>query len=148
LLGSRYRFEIAPAAGGLSYTRVLADYRHYVMPVRPVSIAMRVLPSGRFGPDGNDPRLLSSFLGSQYLVRGHLQDLSRCQAALDRPCDDDLLGSRILVGNLELRFPIWGLLSRELKYGQYALRAAVRNRCPRTGSSSPTADWSGLAPTA
>jgi hypothetical protein len=117
LLGSRYRFEVAPAAGGLTYTRVLADYRRYVMPVRPFSLAMRVLHSGRFGPDGADPRLLSSFLGSQYLVRGHLQDLSRCQATFDRACDDDLLGSRILVGNLELRFPVWGLLSRELKYG-------------------------------
>jgi outer membrane protein assembly factor BamA len=117
LLGTRYRLEGAPAAGGLSYTRVLADYRRYVMPVRPLSLAVRVLHSGRFGPDGDDPRLLSSFLGSQYLVRGHLQDLSRCQATFARVCGDDLLGSRMLVGNLELRFPIWGLLSRELKYG-------------------------------
>jgi hypothetical protein len=35
LLGSRYRLEIAPAAGDLSYTRLLADYRRYMMPVKP-----------------------------------------------------------------------------------------------------------------
>ena len=64
LLGSRYRFEIAPAVGDLAYTRIVADYRRYVMPVRPDSLAVRVLHSARYGPDGDDPRLLTSFLGS------------------------------------------------------------------------------------
>ena len=66
LLGSRFRLEVAPAVGTLSYTRVLADYRRYLMPVRPYSLALRLLHSGRYGRDGDDPRLLSSFLGSRY----------------------------------------------------------------------------------
>ena len=48
-----------------------ADVRQYLMPVRPYSIAVRVLHSARYGADGSDPRLLSNFLGSSYFVRGH-----------------------------------------------------------------------------
>jgi Tol biopolymer transport system component len=117
LLGSRYRFEIAPAAGNLAYTRVLADYRRYLMPVRPYSVAVRLLHSARYGSDGNDPRLLASFLGSNYLVRGHRQDLRYCRPDPVRVCGEDLLGSRLLVGNVELRAPIWGILSRQIDYG-------------------------------
>jgi Tol biopolymer transport system component len=112
LLGSRYRFEIAPAIGDLSYTRLVADYRKYVMPVRPYSVA------ARYGPDGDDPRLLSSFLGSNYFVRGHRMDLRYCPPDPTRVCGDELLGSRLLVSNVEIRFPIWGMFSRQLDYGR------------------------------
>ena len=44
----------------LSYLRVLADYRRYLMPIRPYSLAFRLLHSGRYGRDGDDPRLLST----------------------------------------------------------------------------------------
>jgi Tol biopolymer transport system component len=117
LLGSRFRFEVAPAIGSLSYTRVLADYRRYLMPVRPYSLALRVLHSGRYGRDGDDPRLLSSFLGSRYFIRGHGLDMRHCQPAAERVCGDELVGNRLLVANLELRFPVWGMLSRQLEYG-------------------------------
>jgi Tol biopolymer transport system component len=117
LVGSRYRFEIAPAAGQLSYTSVTADFRQYVMPIRPYSIALRVLHSGRYGADGGDPRLLSNFLGSSYFVRGHRQDLRYCRPDATRLCGDDLLGSRLLVGNVELRVPLNGIRSRQLDYG-------------------------------
>ena len=118
LLGSRYRFEIAPAVGDLSYTRVLADYRRYLMPVRPYSLAVRVLHSARYGPDGDDPRLLSSFLGSTSFVRGHRLDLRYCPPDPTRVCGDELLGSRLLVSNVEVRFPLWGIFSRQLDYGR------------------------------
>ncbi len=125
LLGSRYRFEIAPAAGTITYTRVLADYRRYLMPVRPYSVAVRVLHSARYGSDWNDPRLLSSFLGSNSLVRGHRQDLRYCQPDPVRVCGDELLGNRLLVGNVELRVPIWGMLSRQIDYGPLPADAFV-----------------------
>jgi outer membrane protein assembly factor BamA len=119
LLGSRYRFEVAPAAGQLSYTSVMADYRKYVMPIRPYSIAVRVLHSARYGADGEDPRLLSNFLGSSYFVRGHRQDLRYCRPDATRVCGDDLLGSRLLVGNVEVRVPLRGILSRQIDYGMF-----------------------------
>ena len=125
LLGSRYRFEIAPAIGNLSYTRVVADYRRYLMPVRPYTLAVRVLHQGRYGADGGDPRLLSGFLGSSYLVRGHRTDQRVCQPDAARACGDELLGSRMFVGNVELRVPIWGIWSRDLDYGPLPADAFV-----------------------
>ena len=116
LTGSRYRLEVAPAAGQLSYTTVMADVRRYVMPVRPFTVAMRMVHSARYGVDDGDPRLLPSYLGSSYFVRGHHQDLD-CHQDAARVCGDDLLGNRLLVGNLEVRFPILGLLARQTEYG-------------------------------
>jgi Tol biopolymer transport system component len=125
LLGSRYRFEIAPAIGELSYTRLVADYRRYLMPVRPYSVAVRVLHSARYGPDGDDPRLMSSFLGSNYFVRGHRLDLRQCPPDATRVCGDELLGSRLLVANVEIRVPVWGIFSRRLDYGRLPADAFV-----------------------
>ena len=125
LVGSRYRFEVAPAVGDLTYTRVLADYRRYMMPVRPYSLAMRVLHSARYGPDGDDPRLMSSFLGSTSFVRGHRLDLRYCPPDPTRVCGDELLGSRLLVSNVEIRFPLWGVFSRQLDYGRLPADAFV-----------------------
>ena len=125
LLGSRYRIEVAPAHGQLSYTSVTADVRKYVMPVRPYSIALRLLHSGRYGDDGSDPRLLSSFLGSSYFVRGHREDLQYCRPDADRVCGDDLLGHQLLVGNVEVRVPLWGILSRQIDYRSFPADAFV-----------------------
>jgi Tol biopolymer transport system component len=125
LLGSRYRFEVAPATGQLSYTSVTADFRQYFMPVRPYSVGIRVLHSGRYGADGSDPRLLSNFLGSSYFVRGHRQDLRYCRPDATRVCGDDLLGSRLLVANVEVRVPLWGIRSKQIDYGSFPADAFV-----------------------
>src|SRR5688500_10332641 len=143
ILGSRYRIEIAPAAGQLSYTSVVADLRRYVMPVRPFTVAMRIVHSARYGADGSDPRLLPSYLGSSYLVRGHHEDLRYCQPAATLTCGDELMGNRLLVGNIELRVPVMGLLSREIEYGLFPMDAflfadggVVSSGERRTGISS------------
>ena len=125
ILGTRYRLEVAPAAGQLSYTSVTADVRRYIMPVRPYSIAVRVLHTARYGGDGGDPRLLSNFLGSSYFVRGHRQDLQYCRPDATRVCGEDLLGHRLLVGNLEIRVPISGLLTRQIDYSWFPADAFV-----------------------
>ena len=144
LVGSRYRLEIAPAVGQLSYTSVIADVRRYVMPVRPFTVAMRMVHSARYGADGGDHRLLPSHLGSSYYVRGHREDLRYCHPDAARMCGDDLLGSRLLVGNLEVRFPLFGVLSRQIEYGMFPIDAFVfadggfvsSGRDNRTGISS------------
>jgi outer membrane protein assembly factor BamA len=63
--------------------------------------------------------LLSNFLGSSYFVRGHRQDLHYCRPDATRVCGDDLLGSRLLVGNVEVRVPLWGITSRQIDYGSF-----------------------------
>ncbi len=144
LVGSRYRLEVAPAVGQLSYTTVIADVRRYLMPVRPFTLALRAMHAGRYGGDGSDPRLMPSYLGSSYFVRGYHQDLRYCRPEATRTCGDELLGNRMLVGNVEVRFPVWGLLSRQLEYGMFPLDAFVfadggmisAPAGPRTGISS------------
>jgi hypothetical protein len=143
LLGARYRFEVAPAVGDLTYTRVVADYRRYFMPVRPYTVAVRVLHWGRYGPDGDDPRLTSSFLGSTYLVRGHRLDHLYCQPDAARGCGDALLGNRLLVGNVEVRVPIFGVRSGQIDYGAFPADAfafvdggLMSSGAQRTGISS------------
>jgi Tol biopolymer transport system component len=125
LLGARYRVEVAPAVGQLRYTSVLADVRQYLMPVRPFTIAMRLVHAGRYGRDGHDSRLLPSYLGSSYFVRGHRGDLDFCTPDGAQACGEDLLGHRLLVGNLEFRFPLLGAWSRQIEYRLIPIDAFV-----------------------
>ena len=109
--GVRYRLEADPAFGTINYTGLLADYRRYVMPLSFYTLAGRVLHYGRYGAGGEDARLYPLSLGYPGLVRGYdamTIDASECvpNAASACPVVDNLLGSRILVGNLELRFPL------------------------------------------
>ena len=87
------------------------------MPVRPFTLAARLLHYGRYGSDAEDSRLQPLFLGWPGLVRGYRVGsfgASECHpTAADPngcPAFDRLLGSRMVVGNLELRFPLFGAL--------------------------------------
>jgi Tol biopolymer transport system component len=117
ILGQRYRLEVSPTVGSIDFVGVLADYRRYFMPARPFTLAARILHYGRYGSGGEDPRLQPLFLGYSGLVRGYRLgsfDASECHPPADQPdaCPvfDQLLGSRMAVGNLELRFPLLGVL--------------------------------------
>ena len=117
ILGQRYRLEVTPTVGSLSYVGVLGDYRKYLMPVRPFTLAARFLHYGRYGSGGEDERLQPLYLGYPGLVRGYTFgsfDASECHPTANAPqsCPvfDQLLGSRIAVSSLELRFPLLGAL--------------------------------------
>jgi Tol biopolymer transport system component len=109
--GSRSRFEVSPTAGSLQFTRALADYRRYFMPARFYTIAGRLLHYGRYGEGSEDSLLVPLFLGYPELLRGYNHDsfrVSECEPGPSGSCEayDRLLGSRMLVANLELRFPL------------------------------------------
>jgi outer membrane protein assembly factor BamA len=111
VLGQRYRFEATPTFGSLQFTSLLADYRRYFMPVSFYTIAVRGMHYGRYGAGGEDRRLFPLFIGYPNLVRGYdvgTFDFADCTptSASDCPEFDRLTGSRLLVGNLELRFPL------------------------------------------
>ena len=118
ILGARSRFEISTTVGELSITRVLIDHRRYYMPVRPYTIAARVMHLGQYGPDAADLRLLPTFLGSRNYVRGYGWGSIKCEE-IEGECGafEELLGSRLLVGNVEVRAPLAGIRSRDLRYG-------------------------------
>jgi WD40 repeat protein len=118
IFGQRYRLEVSPTFGSLNYVGVLGDYRRYVMPFRPFTFAARLLHYGRYGSGGEDQRLQPLFLGYPGLVRGYgfgSFDASECQPGPGDdpnscPVFDRLEGSRMVVGNAELRFPLLGVL--------------------------------------
>jgi Tol biopolymer transport system component len=109
LVGMRYRVEGGVGYGSLDFATARADFRQYFMPVRPVTIAGRLLHYGRYGGQSEDPRLSQLFLGYPHLVRGYQSGsftADECRADGGCPVFDRLLGSRLLVANLELRFPL------------------------------------------
>ena len=109
--GQRYRIEAAPTFGSINFTSVLADYRRYFMPVSFYTVATRVMHYGRYGSGGEDERLFPLFLGYPNLVRGYdvgTFGASDCipNAVSSCPQFDRLEGSRLLVANVEFRFPL------------------------------------------
>lgn len=120
LLGQRYRIELGTAQGTIDFHTALLDFRKYIMPVRPFTIAARIMHFGRYGPDGERfRRLQPTFIGYDGLVRGYgynsFDFYEECNSdpssgSVDCPNYTNLFGSKILVGNLEVRFPPLGLL--------------------------------------
>lgn len=113
ILGQRYRVETAQSFGSITMTTVLADYRRYLMPIQPFTLAFRILHYGRYGSDAEDNRLTPLFIGYQDLVRGYDSgtfNASECDSTGDCPGFDRLFGSKIAVANFELRFPLFHAL--------------------------------------
>jgi len=113
LLGQSYRLEVSPYIGTIDFYTVLADYRRYLMPVRPFTLAFRILHFGRYGKGGEDGRLYPLFIGYETLLRGYNSgSFSVDEVESEKnPFDfDQLLGSRLIVANAELRFPLFGVL--------------------------------------
>ena len=109
--GSRYRFEVAPTVGTLTYTSLLADYRKYQF-ARPFTFAFRGLHYGRYGRSSEDStHMYPLFLGEETLIRGYSVgsfDPSECQRT-SCPVFDRLLGSRLALASAEFRIPVLGV---------------------------------------
>ena len=129
--GQRYRLEASPTFGALTFTNLLVDYRRYLMPAPFYTIAARVIHDGRYGSGGEDQRLFPMYLGYPALVRGYDINTfgpSDCVPSVVSQCPafDRLLGSRMLIGNLEFRFPLlrpFGASSR--MYGPIPIEVAL-----------------------
>ena len=109
--GARSRFSVSPAFGSWQFTAGLIDYRRYIF-FRPFTIAVRGFMFGRFGRDADR---FPVFLGSTELIRGYTSGSFRNHECLANPRSpsptgcaelDQLIGSKIAVGNVELRFPL------------------------------------------
>jgi Tol biopolymer transport system component len=128
--GSRYRLEMSQSLGSLNYSGALADVRTYVMPVRPVTFAMRGVYFGRFGTDAGNERLPAMYLGYSGLVRGYEPgsfEGGECGLQVNGTCPafDRLVGSRIALANVEMRVPLWSLLGGENFYGPLPVEVAL-----------------------
>ncbi|MGH2667827.1 MAG: BamA/TamA family outer membrane protein, partial [bacterium] len=109
--GVRSRFQLSPTFGTWHFHSGLADYRRYLF-ARPFTLAFRTLFFGRWGRDADDFPL---FLGNTDLLRGYTAGSFRdneCVAEVTTASRtgcaelDQLIGSKLAVANVELRFPL------------------------------------------
>ena len=81
-----------------------ADYRKYIVPAKPFTLAFRALHYARYGADAEDPRFYPLYIAYWDLVRGYE---SYNNLTFD---GHRLFGSKILVANVEFRFPLFRVL--------------------------------------
>jgi Tol biopolymer transport system component len=111
IIGQSYLVEASPVVGNMTFTSFMVDVRRYFMPLRPFTLAFRLLHYGRYGKNADDDRLWPIYIGYDGLVRGY--DYSSFDYnEFEGPDAFDfnrLLGSKILIANAEIRFPLFGL---------------------------------------
>jgi outer membrane protein assembly factor BamA len=131
ILGRRHRLQVGQNAGSLRYTTLMADWRRYFMPKRPVTFAVRAMHYGRYGADADAPELISLYAGYPELVHGYgLGSISPADCefvvgAYQCKVADDLVGSRMAVVNAEVRAPLVGLFRGDLQYGSVPIELAA-----------------------
>jgi hypothetical protein len=100
ILGQRYRFGLASSFGDIRVVTAVADYRRYLMPLRPFTLALRLQGVARMGGQADDPRLLPLVWNMRDLVRGFDTDAETIRT------------TRYALGNVELRFPLAAAVGR------------------------------------
>ncbi len=115
ILGQNIGLSVSPAIGSINFITASADFRKYFMPLRPFTLAFRALHVGRYGKDAEDDRFYPLYIAYWDLVRGYESfssaELSVYQQDPDNAFDPNrLYGSKMLMGNVELRFPLLGVL--------------------------------------
>jgi Tol biopolymer transport system component len=110
LTGHRFRFEVAQYLGLVTQTNITGDYRRYFR-FSPLTLATRNMYIGRFGKDAASGALPPLYLGYANLVRGY-EALDFAEPNTNggkQPLSiNDLVGSQMYVGNVEIRFPLTG----------------------------------------
>ncbi len=110
VLGQRYRLEVGSTLGSIDMYSVLIDFRKYLMPTRPFTLAFRVQHAGRYGPDADrSDQIQPQFIGWDGVVRGYsggsFDFAVECESINECTSYNQLFGSSTIVANVELRFP-------------------------------------------
>lgn len=100
LQGWRYRIGAEQYFGDYRFTALLADARRYFF-LKPVTLAVRGFAYGRFG--GNSEQIYPLPAWDPFFVRGYIDAV---QQVRDLPLSTR--GSKLLVGNFEVRLPFTG----------------------------------------
>ena len=110
IMGRRMRFQASHSVGNVNFSELLADYRRYDPIVfNTLTFATRFLSSISVGPDEG---LFPKYIGRPDFVRGYDRanfNFYDCTSVLNstQVCNNaQLAGSRVVVANAELRFPI------------------------------------------
>jgi WD40 repeat protein len=110
VMGRRYRLQVSPVIGSFNWVEYLADYRRYDPVIfNYLTIATRLYGSVSVGPN---EAAFPKYIARPDFVRGYDRNASfyaACPLIGANPSNCSavqLLGSRVLVANAELRFPL------------------------------------------
>ncbi|HKP29018.1 MAG TPA: hypothetical protein VJU15_06430, partial [Gemmatimonadales bacterium] len=127
-MGRRSRIEVAQSFGSWQFTQGTFDYRRYDKIAGPFTLASRLF---YFGRAGRDAQQFQFYAGSTELIRGHTYgsyERNECYYggdALNGCPVNNLIGSQVAVGNVELRFPLLSSLFQALPIPLPGIEAAV-----------------------
>ncbi len=150
ILGQNIGISVTPALGKVTFTTAMVDFRKYVMPVKPFTLAFRALHMGRYGRDAEDTRFYPLYIAYWDLVRGYesisTAELTEYNADPSKAFDfSRLYGSRMIVANAELRFPLLGLLGLGKGfYGAWPLEVCAFFDWGIAYASQPSQWWGGF----
>ncbi|MBS0012235.1 MAG: PD40 domain-containing protein [Bacteroidales bacterium] len=108
--GHRSRFQMTRYFGAVNMYTALIDYRKYFF-IKPVSLAFRAYHYGRYGLDKGTDLITPLYLGYPWLIRGYenISFIGNNYSIEESSFNiSHLSGSRIAVGNIELRVPLTG----------------------------------------
>ncbi len=114
--GWRYRASVERIFGEVDMYPITLDYRRYFN-IRPFTFAFRATHYGRYGREPEDEQLFyPQYLGYMGYVRGYdYNSMYRLQETMPLPENfefqdffNQLLGSRVILSGLEVRFPFTG----------------------------------------
>jgi WD40-like Beta Propeller Repeat len=110
LMGRRFRFQISPVTGVYDWVEYLADYRRYDPIIfNYLTVATRLYADLSIGPDEKE---FQKYIARPDFVRGYDRNSTfylSCPVIGANPSNCSavqLLGSRVAVANVELRFPL------------------------------------------
>jgi hypothetical protein len=109
LKGYRYKLSAEQHFGTDKYTAVLADFRYYQW-LRPISLAIRGMAYSRFFKPGNVNSVYPIYIAQMGMVRGYYSPFFNVDIAEKNDIAlEQMLGSKMLLGNFEVRLPLVGL---------------------------------------
>jgi Tol biopolymer transport system component len=110
IMGRRFRFQVSPVLGAYDWVQYLADYRRYdPILFNYLTVATRLYADVSIGPD---EKAFPKYIARPDYVRGYDRNSAfylSCPVIGANPTNCSavqLLGSRVAVANIELRFPL------------------------------------------
>lgn len=111
LQGHRARYQLGKYFGEVGFFSVLADYRKYFF-LKPFGFAFRLYHYGRYGNKAENDIMSPLYMGYSWMIRGYdsksIYD-NNLDASSEQFDISNLYGSKMIIGNVEIRIPIVGV---------------------------------------